>query len=414
MGHYSIKSAVFFYRVGIIAACITAGISVISCAPSERHLLERQQGISSDDKFVRVLLKKTRDAVRVHSDDKIKITDPGTGKFRFYDAGKTLVFRPETVKSRLEIESWKKPLSVDGVKYRGTFELQTVAGQLYVINPVKMDEYLFGVVPSEMPPGWSIEALKAQAVAARTYAYYHILRNQNQIFDLDATTNNQVYKGLSAETPDSNRAVADTSGEVVTHGHHPILSYFHSTCGGMTTGAGKVWDKNDFPYLQKVACPFCAKSPKMHWEYRLGIDEIKKALRRDHGIIHSVKGISLKKHEGRVVSVIIRHENGTVRLTGNQFRLLISPYNVKSLLFDAEKIRGGLMLTGKGWGHGVGMCQYGAKGMAEQGRTYSDILRFYYRGTEIISVDKSRSGGSGLIGRIERQSSRKMNSVADE
>ena len=126
------------------------------------------------------------------------------------------------------------PLSVNGTRYRGTIELHGVTGLLYVINPVKLDEYLFGVVPSEMPPGWPLEAMKSQAVAARTYAYYHIMKHKNLLDDLDATTNSQVYKGIGAEKENSNNAVISTAGEIITHKGSPILSYFHSTCGGHT------------------------------------------------------------------------------------------------------------------------------------------------------------------------------------
>jgi len=369
-----------------LAGCLAAACLVVSCVPSDRYLLRRQDRISAETRYVRVLVGKVRDEVVITSGEKIKVTDRKTERFRYIDPGKKIGFRAESLRSPLEVESWNAPLTVNGKRYRGTVELHNVTGMIYVINNVKLDDYLLGVVPSEMPAGWPLEAMKTQAVAARTYAYYHILKQKNQLYDLDGTTSSQVYGGIDAEKEASTRAVVSTSGEIITHQRMPILSYFHSTCGGKTVDDKYVWQQSDFPYLESIRCPFCSGSPKYAWEYRLGISEIKSALRREYPEVRTIRGISFKKLQGRVTNVVIRHRGGIVRLTGNQFRLMVSPYRVKSLYFSAEKSGKALLLKGKGWGHGVGLCQYGAKGMALQGKSHLEILKHYYTGVEINSL----------------------------
>ncbi len=377
----------FFRPWAISACCLAVAILAVSCTPSDRYLIRRQDRLSAETRYVRVLVGKFRDEVVITSGEKIKVTDRKSERFSFIDPGKKVGFRAESLKSPLEVESWNSPLAVNGKRYRGAVELHNVTGMVYVINNVKLDDYLLGVVPSEMPAGWPLEAMKSQAVAARTYAYYHILKQKNQLYDLDATTSSQVYGGVDAEKESGTRAVASTSGEIITYQRMPILSYFHSTCGGKTVDARHVWQNSDFPYLDSVQCPYCSESPKYSWEYRLGINEIKAALRREYPEVRTIQGISLKKLQGRVTNVVVRHGGGIVRLTGNQFRLMVSPYKVKSLFFSAEKSGKALLLKGKGWGHGVGLCQYGAKGMAEKGHKHRDILKFYYSGVEIINID---------------------------
>jgi stage II sporulation protein D len=403
-----------FLRTTAYTGCLAAALFIASCAPSERYLLRQQRQISSESSYVRVLVGKFRDAVVVSSEGKIKITDIRARTHKYYEGGGRISFRPESVKSPLEIESWNAPLSVNGTSYRGTIELHAVTGMLYAINPVKLDEYLLGVVPSEMPPGWPLEAMKSQAVAARTYAYYHIMKHKNLLYDLDATTNSQVYKGISAEKETSNHAVLSTAGEIITHKGSPILSYFHSTCGGHTIDDRHVWSQSDLPYLEGTGCPYCADSPKYSWDYRLGVGEIKSALRKQHPEIRSIKRISFKKLEGRIATVVVKHNAGTIKLTGNQFRMLISPYKIRSLSFEARKTKGALLLNGKGWGHGVGLCQYGAKGMAELGKDHRDILKHYYKDVDITRIDGSRPAVPDGSRDLARRTPKRIPAEADE
>ncbi len=342
-----------------------------------------------DTKEIRVLILTSDEKVILSSSSKMKIMDKKTGKISYNGEGRKITVMPEKVSDPIIIESWKEPLAVDGARYRGTLEIHNVMGRLHIINKLKMDEYLYGVVPGEMPVSWPVEALKSQAIAARTYAYHHIMKNPGELFDLDATTKFQVYKGISVENEKSTLAVDQTSGEIGTYQSRPIVSYFHSTCGGKIADDKTVWNGVDLPYLKSFACPFCGTSPKFSWEERISIEEITRALRKTAGGIRSVKSISFKKDEGRVNSVVIYHNLGRMKLTGNQFRLLVSAERIKSLNFTTKKTRDGFILHGYGYGHGVGMCQYGAKGMAERGYGYRDILKFYYKNINISNIHES-------------------------
>lgn len=401
-------------RVTLCTSCLAAALFVSSCAPSERYLLRQREEVFSGNRYVRVLVKKARDEVVVSSGDKIKLTDMNDRSFKYFEGGRRISFRAGAVRSPLELESWNSPLSVDGVPYRGTIELHNVTGTLFVINSVKLEEYLFGVVPSEMPSLWPLEAIKSQAVAARTYAYYHITKHKNLLYDLDATTKSQVYGGMAAEVESTNRAVTETSGEIIAHRQGPILSYFHSTCGGRTIDDRYVWTQNDLPYLGAVTCPYCADSPKLNWEYRLRTAELRGALRKEHPGIRSIKQISFKRLQGRVASVVVRHNEGLARLTGNQFRMMISPMKIKSLAFEVKKEKGALLLKGKGWGHGVGLCQYGARGMAERGMSHRDILKHYYRDVDIIKIDGSRDREPSGDRQVARRTTKRGHPGHDE
>jgi stage II sporulation protein D len=361
---------------------------VSSCAPSKKFLLEKGKRIGVDKSYVRVLIDRSGDRCVISSDSRIKITELKSRKIKYDGKGRTIYFYPEMIKQPVVVESWQSPLVVNGKRYRGMIELHNLLGKINVINVLRIDEYLFGVVPSEILSNWNMESLKAQAVTARTYAYYHIMKKRNLLYDLDATNNFQVYRGLEVETDRTNRAVAETSGEILTYKNQPIIAYFHSTCGGKTADDKFVWDGNDLDYITGIPCRFCKESPDYSWKTRLTLYEMRRFLRKKHKGVGKITGISFKKRDGRVVSVVIRHRNGVIRLSGNNFRLLFPDKKIKSLLFVAKKIKNGLILHGHGWGHGVGMCQWGAKGLAESGAVYREILKFYYKGVSIFSLKR--------------------------
>jgi len=362
----------------------------ISCAPSRELLYKRGRSLGVDGNLVRVLILKVDDRLTVSSHSKLKIAEIKSREIRYAGRGGKIHFYPEMVKNSLSVESWPQPIIVNGNRYRGHIELHNVLGKIYVINVLQLDEYLFGVVPSEIMSTWPMEALKAQAVTARTYAYYHIMKKKNLIYDLDSTTRFQVYRGLTVETEPTNRAVRETSGEIITYKNQPIIAYFHSTCGGHTVDDRFVWEGNDLEYLRGVTCKYCRESPAFSWDTELTLHEIRRFLKKKYHGIGRIIGITLKKRNGRVVFVVVRHSSGVVRIKGNDFRLLFPGKKIRSLLFAAEKTKNGLILHGHGWGHGVGMCQWGAKGLAERGADYRSILRYYYKNISIVSFKPDR------------------------
>jgi stage II sporulation protein D len=238
-----------------------------------------------------------------------------------------------------------------------------------------------------MPSSWNDEALKAQAVASRTYSYYHLLKNRNKnIFDLDATTNFQVYKGISTESSSTTQAVTETSGIIMIYNYEPIVAYFHSTSGGKTSDDRDVWPGSDLPYLESVECKYSENSPHYHWTAELSVDEIGNALIPKFKRIGKIQKISFKKNNDRVVEVTIIHSNGSIKMNGNEFRLLLPSGKLKSTYFSARQDKKILHISGRGWGHGVGMCQWGAKGRGEKGIKYDKILSHYYKDIQFKKI----------------------------
>lgn len=378
-----------FWKVTILFVpfMIISIMMLTSCLPSEQYLMKKKWQNRVHSRNVRILICRTDNIINITAGEEILIREKKSGTIRYRGNGKNIKIMPEKVKEPIVISSRNHIVQLNGNGYRGIFEMHNIMGKICVVNVLTLEEYLYSVVPSEIPALWPKESLKAQAVAARTYTLHHLMTNGGKsIYDLDATTNFQVYKGISVESPHTTRAVDETGGEFLESRHKPILAYFHSTCGGKTADDHYVWQGNDLPYLHEVRCPYCSGSPSYRWETQLSISMIKNTLKRKHKNIGSIRNISFKKRSGRVTDVIIRHRNGTIAMTGNEFRLLFPPKTLKSLYFKSSKKRYGLHIRGKGWGHGVGMCQYGARGMAEKGLNYKRILKYYYRGVYLNTL----------------------------
>jgi stage II sporulation protein D len=274
---------------------------------------------------------------------------------------------------------------VNVATYRGSLKLiVTGQGRINAVNLVDVEEYLYGVVPKEMPPGWPDEALKAQAVVSRTFASYQKEANATREHDISATTASQVYGGVAAETDRTRRAVDATRGRLLTYGGRPALTYFHANSGGVTEDARHVW-RVAIPYLQSIPDEPSARAPGAAWTAFLTFQQIRDALNRNGLKIGEIRGIEAASvsPSGRITKVKIEHNSGTSVVGGNQFRTITDPAVIKSTLFRAESVGGGIRFEGRGSGHGVGLSQWGARMMAEGGSPYREILLHYYRGLDL-------------------------------
>jgi len=373
------------YKIPIILFII--GLIFNACTPSEKYL--RDQNLKSQDSinYVRILIGIKDKNFKVKSETGLRVIDKNDSKTVYESKQSGLNFDPLKIKSIYVVESDKNILYVDNIGYRGKIELHNVSGEIYVVNVLNIEEYLYSVVPSEMPSSWNMEALKSQAVASRTYSCYFLLKNKGKaIYDLDSTTNFQVYKGISAETASSTKAVNSTCGIVMTYNDEPIISYFHSTSGGKTSDDKDVWPASNFSYLKSVECSYGKDSPHNEWEYTISLDEIALALNKKYKM-DSISKISFKRNNDRIIEVTVQHNNGTTTLTGNEFRLLLNPQKLKSTYFTIRQDKNQFLLNGKGWGHGVGMCQWGAKGRGENGFKYEEILKHYYKDIKFTKID---------------------------
>ena len=289
---------------------------------------------------------------------------------------------------------------VKGNKYRGDMKAipSSWGNGITLINVLPMEDYLKGVVPSEIVPSWRMDAIKAQAVAARTYATYHRNGYRSSGYDVTDDARTQVYRGFSAETVATNRAVSETAGEVVTYAGKPIDALFHSSGGGFTENSENVWG-SVIPYLRgvKEESSTYLMTP---WKKTMTMASFTKSLENAGykiGDLKSIKLSHLKKGEanhssdrgisGRVKSVVFVGKKGRATVSGERLQRL---YGLDSTLFDISAKGKELTITGYGYGHGLGLSQWGAEAMAEKhgdGKNYyKTILSHYFTGTKIEKI----------------------------
>ena len=276
-------------------------------------------------------------------------------------------------------------LYLDIRPYRGVVELRrTPAGRLTVINELDLEEYLYGVLKNEVDPQWPTEALKAQAVASRTWALYSLNRFASEGYDVRATTESQVYNGVTAEDPRTTVAVDETRGEIMTYQGRPIFAAYHSDSGGYTESSELVWGGSGYPYLRGVTDPYSAGAPRHEWIVRMDLATFENRVRRSGRMITNVTGIEVAEAtpSGRAALLRVSGAHGVLLLKGAELRAVLGA-DLRSTLFtvrlapdDPPQVE----FQGRGSGHGVGLSQWGARGMAEMGRRYQEILSYYYSG----------------------------------
>jgi stage II sporulation protein D len=316
------------------------------------------------DLYLRVLLKE------VARGQEVVLKTP-EGEVRAFGGGEGVV-----VEGRV-YPYWDLALShfaLEGRAYRGGVRLVPQGERLLVVNLVPLEDYLLGVLPGEMPEGFPMEALKAQAVVARTFAVHRL--NPRAPYDLCASELCQVYLGLSAEKPRYKEAVAATRSQVLSYGGQAISALYHADSGGMTAGSEEVFQRA-LPYLRPRPDPYARKSP---WRRQVSPAQAERAL--------LALGLAPKGRD--LPQVLERSPSGRVwrvRLLGVEVRgpeaqRLLRLMGLPSALADFQ----GFEAVGQGAGHGVGLSQWGAKGMAEAGFGYREILGHYFPGTSLSDL----------------------------
>ncbi len=294
-------------------------------------------------------------------------------------------------------------LSLNRRYYRGSLRIyRTSDAKILAVNHVRIEDYLKGVLPGELPRRFELETFKAQAICARTFALYEkVTLRSSRRWDVFATEASQVYLGKSVEISKANRAVDATRGIVLTakrsNGRWQIFpTYYSSTCGGWTQSASNIANiSSDIkPLRGGVRCMTCKISPYYRWsDRRISADEITQALKK-HGLLPAdvrtvtdVRVIRRTRH-GRIAMLeIVADGERRLKISGERFRLIIGSRKMPSTFCDIEKSGREYMLThGRGLGHGVGMCQYGAEGLAREGYTALEILSHYYPGSKPVRV----------------------------
>jgi len=297
---------------------------------------------------------------------------------------------------------------INDKQYRGYLRLRADESEqtFEAVNHVPLESYLFGVVGAEMQSYWEPEALKTQAVASRTYCLFIKDRfGRNRTWDVTQSESSQVYRGVQAEAPTVRQAVSATAGEVLVSpaadGRELIIpAYYSSSCGGHTEAAENVFGGEAVASLGGVQCRYCAavaRRNNFYWEpVTMTMPQISEKLMQRYSSLEKLEAASdfevIKLgRKSRVLRVKLIGKNGaTDTVRGEDFRLCLDPSGrkIKSAIFTVEKK--GTQVTfqnGLGFGHGVGLCQCGAQGMARKGKTYRDILAHYYPGSKLIKIE---------------------------
>lgn len=249
------------------------------------------------------------------------------------------------------------------------------------IHKLPLERYVAGVLVKEIGQNWPAEAMKAQAVASRTYALYRIQHPRDSQYDVEASTNDQVFSGKIQPADAIMEAVNDTRGQVLKFQGQIFESFFHSCCGGKSEKATQVWPGlRQQPVLSVHPDPYCHLCPRNPWTLELSRGELNQIL-SEHGIKLGSKKIAIQSRDdsGRVEKI--------ASVNGALFRQWLGYDRLRSTLFEVATKGDTVIFTGRGSGHGVGLCQWGAKGMADAGKTYQDILEFYYPGAELSEAD---------------------------
>ncbi|MEW6173125.1 MAG: SpoIID/LytB domain-containing protein [Bacillota bacterium] len=287
-------------------------------------------------------------------------------------------------------------LNVNGSsrRYRGSLGIRLQNGCLLLVNELPLEEYLYGVVPCEMPYNWAAEALKAQAVAARSYAFYALKYAKGQYYDVFATQASQVYRGMNAEYPSTTAAVDATRNLVLTSGGYVVPAYFCSSNGGWSENSEDVW-KNYAGPIRGKADPYDRhpENPHYGWSVTYTVYELPRLLQErgyDFSVVTEVYISGRTTVGGRIkqVQVLGTGADGIQRFqdlaNADWVRTVFQcKAPVTDLLKEYDPLTGalvGVTFTGSGWGHDLGMSQWGARAMAEQGCSFKDILDFYYTG----------------------------------
>ena len=267
--------------------------------------------------------------------------------------------------------------------YSGSMRVRVVDGRLQVVNEVPLVDYVASVVASEYPFS-EIEGIKAQAVLARTYVVRRL--NPSAAYDIDDHVGAQVYKGAEAVTDRSWSAASETRGETLTYGGELAEAVYSSSSGGHTADNETIWNGRPVPYLRGVPDPYDADSPDHTWTTTASAREVHRALsRRYRGSVRGVRVADVSR-EGRVRRIALA---GSEEISGSDFRAVVNQAlgyrTIRSTRFELAQRGGDYVFTGRGFGHGVGMSQYGARAQAREGRSYRDILAYYFKGTEVTS-----------------------------
>lgn len=406
------------FRNVVLWACVVCILTMAGC----RHRpAEPTPGIDSPEQtWVRVLLFGNLRECTVASISGFEVQDANSGIVADFRSDEPFAVRFSegmlfVGEHRIGCDVVMRPhephvFEIDDVPYRGYLQLRVDEnGQGFVaVNHVPLESYLFGVIGAEMQSYWEPEALKAQAISSRTYCLYIKDRfGRNRTWDMTRSESTQMYGGLKAENATIRQIVTDTSGQILTcpntEGREVIFpTFYSSSCGGHTEAAENIFGGEQIASLRGVECRYCAdvaKRSHYYWKpVKMTMQQISERLLKRYPTLEkleAITGFEVTKlgRKSRIVRVKLIGKNGkTDTIRGEDFRLSIDPTGrkIRSAIFGIEK-KGNIVTfqNGLGFGHGVGLCQCGAQGMGRKGKTYEEILDYYFPGSKRVTIETS-------------------------
>lgn len=352
---------------------------------------------SANENMVRVAVEKNARIVTVSSTTALSASCDAEDDLHFVDGARLLTAQPARGGMMINGHATACQTVVvksDGVirfgakEYPGSLVFARNAAGISVVNHVDMEDYVAGVIMAEMGPNWPLEALKAQAVASRTFARYQMERTGGQPYDLDNTVRSQVYAGAAGAWMERvKEAVESTKGIIAVYEGAPAGTFYHSSAGGRTESPGDVWGRRTVPYLTSQPALFEEGSPHHRWRLRMSHKEISDQLKKagiGAGQVVSIETVS-HTSSGRVgrLRLVCGPNKKKVEMRGEYFRKIIGDRRLPSTKFNVSKDSRGFTFTGQGYGHGVGMSQWSARGLAERGRGYEEIIQAFYPGVTL-------------------------------
>lgn len=387
-----------------------------SCAPSKRFTEYKETLIKDYKNEVRILLGNSSRELQIDNDAYIISENE---KLALVKSGNKIIVEPIYQDLLIQLgtknfngkefylESVNDSLiKINNKKYRGRIKLINVDGVVKTINQLSLEDYIKGVMTKEMPVGKgteNYEALKAFAIAARTYALNKIF-NSRTYYDLLPDVSDQVYGGADSEHPLSNSAVDETSGLILTFDNQPAIIFYHSTCAGYTESSVNVFTKEEIEYLKSIKdgdTPYCSISPNFNWEEVIPEKTFIKRL-FDAKLLksenYSIEKFNIKSRfpSGRIneLEILLKNKDGisSISIFGNQIRSIIKNQSGNGILKSNNFVieinpERNIEIIGKGYGHGVGLCQWGAIAQSRAGKSYPEILSHYFPGTEIKKLN---------------------------
>ncbi|MBI4650806.1 SpoIID/LytB domain-containing protein [Candidatus Desantisbacteria bacterium] len=362
----------------VFYACIFILLLINTLNSEETH-----RDYKNDEIFILKILLFRGDNIHLGFSGKMNV-EAGENKKDYYDSI-YIIKRKNTVlinnneyyvPIRISADISSAFFSFNNKKYRGCFIVDMEKDEMLLINQINLEEYLYGVIKSEIPSSWPSEAIKAQIIAGRTYAFFKKKLNKNQKYYLESTTAFQVYGGYNSESFFTNQMVDITKGIIITYQQEPIEAIYHSSCGGYTEDAKDIWGR-DLHYLKGIYSDYCKNTPIFKWEKILTFKEISDMLNKKLKISSAINHVSIGKtiNSRRVLTILCMDKNKVQHeISMKDFRLWVGSKDIPSTLFTLKNEKNRVIFKGRGYGHGVGLCQMCSKEMALIGKTYEEIL----------------------------------------